>query len=71
MEFKKDIQNDIDNFNFPKVIKKVRGLLPLPLLQMEKKRVNKLTLKQQSVKNKKIEKENDNNEEESIFQYFE
>ncbi len=71
MEFKKDIQDDVDNFNFPKVIKKVRGLLPLPLLQMEKKRVNKLTLKQQSVKNKKIEKENDNNEEESIFQYFE
>lgn len=71
MEFKKDIQNDVDNREFPKIIENIPGLLPLPLLQMKKKRVNKLTLKQQSVKNKKIEKENDNNEEESIFQYFE
>lgn len=68
MEFRKDIQDDVDNKEFPKAIKKVTGLVPLPLLQIEKKRVNKSTPKQQSIKNEKTEKNND--EEESIFQYF-
>ena len=69
MKFRKDIQDDISNHEFPKIIKEIPDLLPLPLLQIEK--INKQNSIKESIKNKKIEKENDNNEEESIFQYFE
>ena len=69
MKFRKDIQDDVSNHEFPKIIKEIPDLIPLPLLQIEK--IDKQNSTKEFIKNKKIEKENDNNEEESIFQYFE
>lgn len=65
MEFRKDIQDDIDNGYFPKAIKEISELSPQ--LQQENEGINLLTPKQQLIKNEGMPKIEENNEEESIF----
>lgn len=65
MKFRKDIQDDVEKGKFPKALKTIH-LLPESLLLKEKIKINKSTSKKQTYK------ETENNEEsESIFQYFE
>jgi len=68
MKFRKDIQDDVEKGKFPKALKTIH-LLPKSLLLKEKIKINKSTSKKQTYKETK---ETENNEEsESIFQYFE
>ena len=68
MKFRKDIQEDVEKGKFPKALKPIHLLPRFSSLKKKKKIDNRICKKQIY---KEIKETENNEESESIFQYFE
>lgn len=68
MKFRKDIQEDVEKGKFPKALKPIHLLPRFSFLKKKKNIDNKICKKQIY---KEIKETENNEESESIFQYFE